>query len=264
MAARIERLYREFLWSGIGDEFKFHLISWDKVCRPISSGGLGLKNLRTFNQALLGKWLWRYNMEPEALWKLVVESKHGSLWGGWCTREGIRPCGVGIWKHIRRGWGVCQQEKEEILIDLGCHCRGGLAKAHRSCIDTWFCTRGSNKCEICQEVAANVPPPDSQPSTNYWVWRNDTNFRHQDRERNCFSPLWVAFSILVCGLLLDVLISITLGISALPINVIIGVIIVLGLGTGLRVALDFFHEWSLRRVVQRVETNVSLGYHPAI
>ncbi|KAG2680595.1 hypothetical protein I3760_11G105700 [Carya illinoinensis] len=59
---------------------------------------------------------------------------------------------------------VCQQEKEEILIDLGCHCRGGLAKAHRSCIDTWFCTRGSNKCEICQEVAANVPPPDSQPS----------------------------------------------------------------------------------------------------
>ncbi|XP_040987542.1 uncharacterized protein LOC121235285 isoform X1 [Juglans microcarpa x Juglans regia] len=159
---------------------------------------------------------------------------------------------------------VCQQEKEEVLIDLGCHCRGGLAKAHRSCIDTWFCTRGSNKCEICQELAANVPPPDSQPSTNYWVWRNEANFRHQGRERNCFSPLWVAFSILVCGLLLDVLISITLGISALPINVIIGVIIVLGLGTGLRVALDFCHEWSLRRVVQRVETNVSLGYHPAI
>ena len=45
---------------------------------------------------------------------------------------------------------VCQQEKEELLIDLGCHCRGALARAHRSCIDTWFRTRGSNKCEICQ------------------------------------------------------------------------------------------------------------------
>uniref|UniRef100_A0A2N9IDI6 RING-CH-type domain-containing protein n=1 Tax=Fagus sylvatica TaxID=28930 RepID=A0A2N9IDI6_FAGSY len=142
---------------------------------------------------------------------------------------------------------VCQQEEEEVLIDLGCHCRGGLAKAHRSCIDTWFRIRGSNKCEICQEVAANVPSPDSQPS-------------------GCFSPLWVAFAILIGGLLLDVLISITLGVSALPINIIIGVIVVLGLGTALRLALEFCHEWSLRRVVQRMETNVNvnLAYHPAL
>ena len=56
---------------------------------------------------------------------------------------------------------VCQEEKEEELIDLGCHCRGGLAKAHQSCIETWFNTRGSNKCEICQQVAANVAPPES-------------------------------------------------------------------------------------------------------
>ncbi|XP_059444534.1 uncharacterized protein LOC132176367 isoform X1 [Corylus avellana] len=161
---------------------------------------------------------------------------------------------------------VCQQEKEEVLIELGCHCRGGLAKAHRSCIDTWFCTRGSNKCEICQQIAANVPPPVLQTSqTNYWVWRIDPNFRHQDRESGCISPLWVAFSILIGGLLLDVLISITLGISALPVNIIIGVIIVLGLGTALRLVVDVFHEWSLRRVVvQRVEANVNLGYHPAL
>ncbi|KAK3228222.1 hypothetical protein Dsin_008084 [Dipteronia sinensis] len=159
---------------------------------------------------------------------------------------------------------VCQQDKEEVLIDLGCQCRGGLAKAHRSCIDTWFRTRGSNRCEICQGVAANVPPPESQPSTNYLVWTIDPTFRSQDRERGCFGPLWVAFSILIGGLLLDVLISITLGVSALPVNIIIGVIVVLGLGTAIRLALEFCHEWSLRRVVQRVETNVNIGYHPAL
>ncbi|KAH9774806.1 RING-CH-type domain-containing protein [Citrus sinensis] len=159
---------------------------------------------------------------------------------------------------------VCQQDKEEVLIDLGCQCRGGLAKAHRSCINTWFRTKGSNKCEICQQVAVNVPTPESQPSTNYLVWSIDPTFRSQDRERGCFSPLWVAFSILIGGLLLDVLISITLGVSALPVNIIIGVIVVLGLGTALRLALEFCREWSLRRVVQRVETNVNLGYHPAL
>ncbi|XWS50217.1 hypothetical protein CRYUN_Cryun12cG0069700 [Craigia yunnanensis] len=118
---------------------------------------------------------------------------------------------------------VCQQEKEEGLIDLGCQCKGGLAKAHRSCIDTWFRTKGSNKCEICQVVAVNVSAPESEPSTNYWIWRVNPSFTPHDRERGCFSPLWVAFSILIGGLLLDVLISITLGVSALPVNIIIGI-----------------------------------------
>ncbi|XP_009360233.1 E3 ubiquitin-protein ligase MARCHF2 isoform X1 [Pyrus x bretschneideri] len=161
---------------------------------------------------------------------------------------------------------VCQQEKDEVLIDLGCQCRGGLAKSHRSCIDAWFRSRGSNKCEICQGVAANVASPEAQPTqASYWVWRVDSSYRSQNRDRGCVSPLYVAFSILIGGLLLDVLISVTLGVSALPINIIIGIIVVLGLGTALRLALEFFHEWSVRRVVRRVDashTNVPLGYHP--
>nr|GMD94854.1 E3 ubiquitin-protein ligase MARCH2-like isoform X1 [Ipomoea batatas]GME00543.1 E3 ubiquitin-protein ligase MARCH2-like isoform X1 [Ipomoea batatas] len=163
---------------------------------------------------------------------------------------------------------VCQQEKEEDLIELGCHCRGGLAKAHRTCIDTWFNTRGSNKCEICQQVAANVAMPESNAPASYWVWRVDPSFRGAtiapERNRGCFSPLWVAFSILIGGLLLDLLISLTLGVSALPVNIIIGVIVVLGLGTAFRLALEFCHDWSVRRVVHRVEANVSLGFHPAL
>lgn len=42
--------------------------------------------------------------------------------------------------------------------------------------------------------------------------------------QSCFSPLWVAFAILIGGLLLDVLISVSLGVSALPVNIIIGTI----------------------------------------
>jgi hypothetical protein len=44
----------------MNDEFKYHLIEWDKVCTPIDEGGLGIRNIRRFNQALLGKWLWRW------------------------------------------------------------------------------------------------------------------------------------------------------------------------------------------------------------
>jgi hypothetical protein len=39
-------------------------------------------------------------------WRLVVEVKHGCMNGGWCTKVVEGPYGVGMWKHIRRGWGV--------------------------------------------------------------------------------------------------------------------------------------------------------------
>ena len=41
----------------MGEEFKFHLDNWKQVCKPVRYGGLGIRNLFLFNQALLGKWL---------------------------------------------------------------------------------------------------------------------------------------------------------------------------------------------------------------
>jgi hypothetical protein len=35
-----------------------------------------------------------------------VESKFGSLWGGWCSREPVGAFGVGLWKNIRKGWEI--------------------------------------------------------------------------------------------------------------------------------------------------------------
>ena len=35
--------------------------------------------------ALLGKWLWRFGVEWETLWKRVVERNYGSLEGGCST-----------------------------------------------------------------------------------------------------------------------------------------------------------------------------------
>jgi hypothetical protein len=61
MAKRIEKIC-DFLWGGMNDDFKFDLVEWDKVCSPINEGGLGIRNMRRFNQALLGKLLWRFTL----------------------------------------------------------------------------------------------------------------------------------------------------------------------------------------------------------
>jgi hypothetical protein len=57
VAHRIEKLQHNFLWGGIGDEFKYHLVNWHTICTPIQQGGLGLRQVVPFNQGLLGKWL---------------------------------------------------------------------------------------------------------------------------------------------------------------------------------------------------------------
>ena len=64
-----------------------------------------MRNLRLFNKALLGKWLWRYHEERDALWKNVVAVKYGSGWGDWCSKEVRGEYEVSLWKFIRKGWG---------------------------------------------------------------------------------------------------------------------------------------------------------------
>jgi hypothetical protein len=38
----IEKIQRDFLWGGLNDEVKLHLVDWEMVCSPISEGGLGI------------------------------------------------------------------------------------------------------------------------------------------------------------------------------------------------------------------------------
>ena len=42
----IESLCRSYLWSGVRYVTKNALISWEKVCRPKSDGGMGLINMQ--------------------------------------------------------------------------------------------------------------------------------------------------------------------------------------------------------------------------
>jgi hypothetical protein len=57
---------------------KIQWVKWDKVCNSKEIGGLGVRDLRVFNIALLGKWWWRIRNEKESLWYKVLEQKYGN------------------------------------------------------------------------------------------------------------------------------------------------------------------------------------------
>lgn len=73
----VESLFKQFLWGGGECKNKIHWVAWREVCKEKEDGGLGIKNLRAFNLALLGKWLWRLRTEKEALWYKVLVSRYG-------------------------------------------------------------------------------------------------------------------------------------------------------------------------------------------
>ncbi|XP_010250619.1 PREDICTED: uncharacterized protein LOC104592815 isoform X3 [Nelumbo nucifera] len=90
---------RDFLWE-LGEEKKDHLIRWEVVCRSKEEGGLGLGNVVSKNEALLGKWLWRWPLERERLWHEVVKSIHGCSESGWDAGVSQRALFTTPWKAI--------------------------------------------------------------------------------------------------------------------------------------------------------------------
>ena len=57
---KLDRPRVNFLWSGQENKPKYHLVAWEKVCRPKDLGGLGILDLEIMNIALLSKWLWLF------------------------------------------------------------------------------------------------------------------------------------------------------------------------------------------------------------
>ena len=58
-------------------------MNWDRICTPIDQGGLGVRDLISFNKVLLGKWMWRFGLEDSKLWRHVLAVKYGVEGRGW-------------------------------------------------------------------------------------------------------------------------------------------------------------------------------------
>jgi hypothetical protein len=93
-----------FFFFGSVDHRKITWVDWNSVCRSKEVGGLGVRRIREFNTALLGKWCWRMLLERESLWFKVLSARYGMEEGR--LRGGGREASL-WWRDVH---ALCREE----------------------------------------------------------------------------------------------------------------------------------------------------------
>nr|KYP67558.1 Putative ribonuclease H protein At1g65750 family [Cajanus cajan] len=65
------------MWGMDDKETKICWVKWEKVTMPKNRGGLGIKDLDSFNISMLAKWRWNFFHQSDSLWTQVLRSKYG-------------------------------------------------------------------------------------------------------------------------------------------------------------------------------------------
>ena len=100
VADKLVKIQRNFLWGGGLEQRRIAWVRWDTVCLPKERGGLGVKDLRKFNIALLGKWRWELFHQNGQLWTRILNSKYR----GWRNLDEERNNSLHshCWKDLRQ------------------------------------------------------------------------------------------------------------------------------------------------------------------
>jgi hypothetical protein len=72
----LSQIIRNFWWGDEEDRRKVHWMSWDRMTKPKTHGGIGFRDLRLFNQALLAKQAWRLIEYPDTLCARLLKARY--------------------------------------------------------------------------------------------------------------------------------------------------------------------------------------------
>lgn len=76
LCEELERTERNFWWGQRDQEAKMAWVSWGKMCKSKSEGGMGFRNLQAFNLVMLAKQTWRILTIPNSLIARIYKAKY--------------------------------------------------------------------------------------------------------------------------------------------------------------------------------------------
>ncbi|XP_048605541.1 uncharacterized protein LOC106393034 [Brassica napus] len=117
----------DFWWNSLEHKRKMHWLSWSTLCLVKEQGGLGFKDLQSFNQALLAKQAWRILNHPESLFARFFKSRYFENSDFLNAKNGSRPS---------YGWRSIQFGKELLFQGLRKHLGNGTTVS--VWVDDWI------------------------------------------------------------------------------------------------------------------------------
>jgi hypothetical protein len=76
LCEELTQIIQYFWWGEEGGPCKIHWIAWDKLLMPKCAGGIGFRDMKLFNQALLARRAWRLLKFPESLCARTLKAKY--------------------------------------------------------------------------------------------------------------------------------------------------------------------------------------------
>ncbi|KAK3229334.1 hypothetical protein Dsin_001215 [Dipteronia sinensis] len=127
LITEIQRLFARFWWGSNEKEWKIHWGSWNCLCSPKHSRGLGFRDLIVFNRAIVAKQCWRVLTNLDSLAAKVLRGYY--FLGGDFLQAYSQPSGSFLWKSLVWGRG---------LIEVGTRWRVGRGTSILVYQDRWI------------------------------------------------------------------------------------------------------------------------------
>jgi hypothetical protein len=72
----LTKMIRRYWWGAENGRRKTQWVAWDIMLRPKSHGGVGFRDMRIFNQALLARQAWRLVQHPDTLCAQILKARY--------------------------------------------------------------------------------------------------------------------------------------------------------------------------------------------
>jgi hypothetical protein len=103
----LTKMIRRYWWGAQRGKRKTHWVAWDIMLRPKDYGGMGFRDMRLFNQALLARQAWRLIQYPDTLCAQLLKAKYYP--NGCLTDTVFTGNGSSTWHAIEHGLELLKQ-----------------------------------------------------------------------------------------------------------------------------------------------------------
>ncbi|XP_057418946.1 uncharacterized protein LOC130713173 [Lotus japonicus] len=91
LCADIDHMISRFYWGGDSTRRGLHWTKWENLCKSKVEGGLGFRDVKSFNMALVGKNWWRIYTRPESLVARIFKGAYFPRCSLRDAKKGYRP-----------------------------------------------------------------------------------------------------------------------------------------------------------------------------